>query len=157
MKNEPPSWKMNFNSPHLYEGGWVSIWKDWLPPIAYLKCLIPPLRNLFTWIRHNYHFQAHFNFVRPRPLTFESVGHQIQESLRLIWADPPPRQSTTALFPSVPPQWRGRPSQALWWSTSLWLINKSQRVKENRAKGNGMWDLRPYAPFNGHYILPISW
>lgn len=45
-----PVWKMNFNPLHLCH---PTIWKDWLPPIAYLKCLIPPLRNLFTWIRDN--------------------------------------------------------------------------------------------------------
>lgn len=31
----------------------ITKWKAWLPAIAYLKCLIPPLKNLFTWIRDN--------------------------------------------------------------------------------------------------------
>lgn len=42
--------KMNFNPLHLCH---LTKWKAWLPAIAYLKCLIPPLKNLFTWIRDN--------------------------------------------------------------------------------------------------------
>lgn len=50
MTNEAPCVKDEFQSTTPVP---PTKWKDWLPPIAYLKCLIPPLRNLFTWIRDN--------------------------------------------------------------------------------------------------------